>query len=170
MSVPPGFANPIPRTFPFSDADVVAGTTTNCQILAYYRQVYMPAAGSPLVDAGDPMEGAGNDIGAIGAGADNALDKFGRNFCDPLNIGAPALDGQAYQCKAVPVVQSGGGGTVVPPGLPSGITCVCELGAGRSAPAGWALLAAGATLALSRRRSRRRSRPRSRPTERGTRS
>lgn len=48
------------------------------KVLAYYRSLYTPTAGSPLVDAGDPADGAGNDIGAIGAGAGNAADKFGR--------------------------------------------------------------------------------------------
>ncbi len=47
------------------------------QVLGYYRALYTPRAGSPLVDAGDPADGAGNDIGAIGAGTPNAADKFG---------------------------------------------------------------------------------------------
>ena len=70
----PKFTGPLPRLFPFSDDDLVTGTATMCQVLAYYRKTYMPGAGSPLIDAGDPHEGAGNDIGAIGAGANNALD------------------------------------------------------------------------------------------------
>jgi hypothetical protein len=48
------------------------------QLLAYYRMLYTPAAGSPLIDKGDPADGAGTDIGAIGAGAAAAADKFGR--------------------------------------------------------------------------------------------
>jgi hypothetical protein len=47
------------------------------QVLAYYRATYTPTPGSPLIDAGDPQEGSGNDIGAIGAGLPNALDLFG---------------------------------------------------------------------------------------------
>lgn len=47
------------------------------KLLRYYRSLYQPAAGSPLIDAGDPADGAGNDIGAVGAGAANAADKFG---------------------------------------------------------------------------------------------
>lgn len=47
------------------------------QVLAYYRALYTPKPGSPLIDSGDPADGAGNDIGAIGAGAANAADKFG---------------------------------------------------------------------------------------------
>jgi hypothetical protein len=47
------------------------------QILATYRTRYTPSAGSPYIDAGDQVGGgAGNDIGAIGAGAANAFDKF----------------------------------------------------------------------------------------------
>jgi hypothetical protein len=47
------------------------------QVLSYYRAMYTPRAGSPLIDSGDPADGAGNDIGAIGAGTANAADKFG---------------------------------------------------------------------------------------------
>jgi hypothetical protein len=47
------------------------------QVLSYYRALYTPRAGSPLVDAGDPADGSGNDIGAVGAGNTNAADKFG---------------------------------------------------------------------------------------------
>lgn len=47
------------------------------QVLAYYRGLYAPRAGSPLIDAGDPADGAGNDIGAVGAGTANPADKFG---------------------------------------------------------------------------------------------
>jgi hypothetical protein len=46
------------------------------QVLANYRERYRPAAGSPLVDAGEPSI-AGNDIGAVGAGAPAGDDLFG---------------------------------------------------------------------------------------------
>jgi len=48
------------------------------KVLVYYRSLYTPKAGSSLVDAGDPADGSGNDIGAVGAGTPNAADKFGR--------------------------------------------------------------------------------------------
>jgi hypothetical protein len=48
------------------------------QILAQYRDKYTPKSGSPAIDAGDPAGGAGNDIGAVGAGTANAADQFGR--------------------------------------------------------------------------------------------
>jgi hypothetical protein len=47
-------------------------------ILADWRRRYTPAAGSPLIDKGDPAGGAGNDIGAVGAGAPSGADQFGR--------------------------------------------------------------------------------------------
>jgi hypothetical protein len=39
--------------------------------------MYAPAAGSPLTDKGDPADGAGTDIGAIGSGAGDPADQFG---------------------------------------------------------------------------------------------
>ena len=53
------------------------GMTTGAPSVALYRTRYTPGAGSPLIDAGDPAGGAGNDIGAVGAGAANSNDKFG---------------------------------------------------------------------------------------------
>jgi hypothetical protein len=55
-----------------------AGDCTTGQVLAHYRQTYRPAAGSPLVNAGDPADGAGTSIGAIGADDNNPADLFGR--------------------------------------------------------------------------------------------
>lgn len=63
--VDPQFRGPIPNGFPFNEADIVSGTVKVSDILAYYRYVYSPAPGSPLIDAGDPADGAGTDIGAI---------------------------------------------------------------------------------------------------------
>ena len=50
--------------FPFNDADILAGTYTVSDILAYFRWVYAPRAGSPLIGAQDPQDGPG-DIGAV---------------------------------------------------------------------------------------------------------
>jgi hypothetical protein len=47
------------------------------QVLSYYRGLYMPQPGSPYVDRGDPSDGPGSDIGAIGNGVANPGDKFG---------------------------------------------------------------------------------------------
>jgi hypothetical protein len=79
----PKFRGPIPAAFPFADADILAGRVTVPQILAHYRAAYTPADGSPLVGAGDPADGPGTSIGAVGDGRHPA-DRFGR-------FGAPNL-------------------------------------------------------------------------------
>jgi hypothetical protein len=61
----------------WDDAALWTRAMTVRQLLAQYRHRYTPAAGSPLIDKGDPAGGTGNDIGAVGAGAPNAADKFG---------------------------------------------------------------------------------------------
>ncbi len=66
--VDPKFKGPIPTAFAFSDDDIKSGKVTVSQILAFYRDVYTPAPGSPLIDAGDPADGDGTDIGAVDAG------------------------------------------------------------------------------------------------------
>ena len=45
---------------------------------SHYREIYRPATGSPLIGAGDPADGAGTFIGAIGADDTNPIDRFGR--------------------------------------------------------------------------------------------
>lgn len=76
--VSPQFATPTPPSYNTIDrAALWNRTLTLPQLLATYRAYYTPAAGSPLIDAGDPAGGAGNDIGAIGAGVPNSADKFG---------------------------------------------------------------------------------------------
>jgi MYXO-CTERM domain-containing protein len=155
----PKFAGPLPHLFPYSDADLIAGTATVCQVLAYYRKTYQPGAGSPLIDAGDPADGPGNDIGAIGAGVANAQDNFGR-LCDPNDIGQPAGGDDVYTCPTVPLDPGGGGsGTggsgVIPGDPPRGFTCVCDAAGapGRTGTASLTALAAIAlALALRRRR------------------
>jgi hypothetical protein len=52
------------------------GTYTTGQVLARYRHLYLPA-GSPLRGAGDPADGRGTVIGAIGPDGQGA-DQFGR--------------------------------------------------------------------------------------------
>ena len=160
----PKFAGPLPRLFPFSDDALIAGTTTVCQVLAYYRKAYGPGAGSPLIDAGDPADGAGNDIGAIGAGVDNALALFGR-LCDPNDVGQPAGGDDVYTCPPVPIESGGGGGTgtggtgVIPGDGPRGLTCVCDTtGAPGQTGASLTATAVAAAIALALARSRRRTR------------
>jgi hypothetical protein len=75
--VEPKFAGPIPKTFPFKDADIRDGKVTVSQILAHYRAAYAPTADSPLIGAGDPADGANSFIGAVGAGKNPPNDRFG---------------------------------------------------------------------------------------------
>jgi len=78
QQVAPQFAGPLPTAFPFKDEEIKAGKVTVSQILAFFRKAYTPAAGSPLIDAGDPADGEGADIGAVGAGKPHEDDCFGR--------------------------------------------------------------------------------------------
>jgi len=77
--VDPLFADP-PQNEPFdlAEAGIWQRTTSVSSILALYRERYTPGSGSPLIDAGDPAGGDGNDIGAVGAGTANADDQFGK--------------------------------------------------------------------------------------------
>ena len=75
--VDPQFRQEPPLSLPFSEGDVVSGKLSVWQVLAQLRELYTPAAQSPLVDAGDPADGDGTDIGAIGAGVPQADDRFG---------------------------------------------------------------------------------------------
>jgi len=79
--VDPMFARARSIPFPFGDGDIWARRITVSQILAFYRGMYTPLAGSPLIDRGDPADDTGGtrdtDIGAIGAGLPHPDDKFG---------------------------------------------------------------------------------------------
>jgi hypothetical protein len=58
---------------------VQARKITVSKILAFYRDAYTPAEGSPLIGAGDPADGEGTNIGAVGSTKPaGALDRFGR--------------------------------------------------------------------------------------------
>lgn len=73
----PKLAGTAPRSpYPIDEGLLWEGKFGVSQVLAYFRGQYTPAAGSPLIDAG--AGGAGNDIGAIGAGAAHPDDKFGK--------------------------------------------------------------------------------------------
>jgi hypothetical protein len=77
-STNPLFVGPLPTVpFDMDKAAVWQRTLPVSAILAAYGARFTPSAASPYVDAGDPAGGAGNDIGAIGAGVPNALDQFG---------------------------------------------------------------------------------------------
>jgi hypothetical protein len=73
----PRFVGPLPTRLPFTLDRVKAGTTTVPQILALYRARYTPQSSSPLIDSGDPADGKGTDVGAVGAGVPHPDDRFG---------------------------------------------------------------------------------------------
>jgi hypothetical protein len=77
-STDPRFAGPLPtETFEGDKVAVWNRALPVSQILSSYRARYTPTLGSPYIDAGDPAGGAGNDVGAVGAGVVNPLDRFG---------------------------------------------------------------------------------------------
>ncbi|MFO0970127.1 MAG: hypothetical protein U0793_31640 [Gemmataceae bacterium] len=71
----PRFKGPIPKAFPFSDAEIKARKVGVSKMLQFYRAAYTPAEGSPLIGAGDPADGAGAVIGAVGG--PESSDRFG---------------------------------------------------------------------------------------------
>ena len=75
--VEPQFQQTPPLDLPYDERDLVLGKLSVWQLLALLRGLYTPGARSPLVDAGDPADGAGADIGAIGVGVANPGDRFG---------------------------------------------------------------------------------------------
>jgi hypothetical protein len=75
--VDPQVTGPFVDRFPWTDDQIQSGAVTVTDMLAYFRSVYTPRPGSPLIDAGDPQDGPGADIGAIGAGVPNTSDRFG---------------------------------------------------------------------------------------------
>jgi hypothetical protein len=102
----PRFTGPVPVSFPYPDEDLKSGAATVCQILRYYRRIFTPGPGSPLVDRGDPVDGAGADIGAVGAGAPHVNDRFG-TLCPGADVGNPRLPPDAFACPARPADTQG---------------------------------------------------------------
>jgi hypothetical protein len=72
-------------TFDLDESVIWNRGTTVVGVLGLYRTRYTPQAGSPLIDTGDPQGGAGNDIGAVGAGQANLVDLFGL----PVTLAGP---------------------------------------------------------------------------------
>jgi hypothetical protein len=75
--VDPQFRQTPPLELPYDERDVVSGKLSVWQVLSTLRDLYTPDAKSPLVDTGDPADGAGVDIGAIGVGVANVDDRLG---------------------------------------------------------------------------------------------
>ena len=79
VAADPQFAGHVPEIpYQIDEGAVWLRQAGVSQVLAHYRALYTPRPGSPLVDAGDPSEGQGVDIGAVGAGAADPADKFGK--------------------------------------------------------------------------------------------
>jgi hypothetical protein len=147
QQVDPRLAGPQPRVFPFDDDSLASRAITVCQVLAYYRARYQPAAGSPLIDAGDVADGAGTDIGAIGAGVAQVDDRFGLDCPADISALPPPLSDAALVCARTAPASTG-----APDWL-----CVCSLSRPPSA-GGWLPLLALSGVALVRSRRRRRAR------------
>jgi len=126
QQVDPLLATPPPVVFPLADEVIVTRLVTVCQILGFYRALYAPGAGSLLIDKGDPSDGVGTDIGAVGAGTPAAADLFGTLCPDAARV---LVDTQAVVTTCP---QSGvDGGTTPLSQQGRSIVCVCE-----AAPAG----------------------------------
>jgi hypothetical protein len=81
-NIDPKLAQPRVVPFPIGDGEIWLRHVTVSQMLSLYRGIYTPAAGSPLIDAGDPVDDTGGarntDVGAVGAGNAHPDDQFGR--------------------------------------------------------------------------------------------
>jgi hypothetical protein len=72
------FVGPVPQApYPIDEGMVWLRQLGVSEVLSYYRALYTPKNGSPLIGAGDPADGADDNIGAIGPGASDPLDLFG---------------------------------------------------------------------------------------------
>jgi hypothetical protein len=80
----PKFATGLPVSPPVTPGQLWSRKAKFSQVLAYYRVRYTPAVTSPLLGAGDPVDGKNSYIGAIGPGKDAPDDLFGR-------FGAPTI-------------------------------------------------------------------------------
>lgn len=73
-----GFYGSREAPYPVREGCVWAGSYTVGNVLSYYRAMYTPGAGSPLLDRGDPNDGAGTDIGAVDGNGNDPGDLFAR--------------------------------------------------------------------------------------------
>ena len=121
QQVDPRLATPPPVVFPFADDVVVTRLVSVCQILAFYRGLYTPGAGSLLIDKGDPNDGVGTDIGAVGAGTPAAADLFG-TLCPDADRVLAATQAVVTTCPQPDV----DGGTTPLSQQGRSIVCVCE--------------------------------------------
>lgn len=98
----PNFVGPLPTSpMDFDQVAVWKRQLSVGALLADYRTRYTPADGTPLIDAGDPNGGSGNDIGAIGAGEPNELDLFG-TFGSTAVVTHPTMPQNLYAAGISP--------------------------------------------------------------------
>jgi hypothetical protein len=144
----------LPRVFPFSDDDMTMGKYTVCDVLAFFRSIYTPTSDF-VVDKGDPADGAGVDIGAVGAGMPSADDQFGKLCGDtPPPTGIKLTTTCPTPIGSVVVTGTGGGGGGIP--MNHGFACVCDVTAGDSAAAPAVAISAFMAVAFTMTRRRRR--------------
>jgi len=74
--VEPELAAPSNDCFAWSDDEALSGDVTVSAMLATLRHAYAPSAQSPVLSAGDPVDGAGTAIGVVGDG-NHPEDRFG---------------------------------------------------------------------------------------------
>jgi hypothetical protein len=74
--IAPALAAASSDCFPWADDDILSGKVTVSVMLSSLRAAYSPVRGSPVLLAGDPADGAGSAIGAVGDGTHPA-DRFG---------------------------------------------------------------------------------------------
>jgi hypothetical protein len=73
----PRLSDPPSASVIFDEAAVWTRALSVSDILKQYRVKYTPTEGSPALSGGDPSD-AGNYVGAIGHGASDSSDQFGR--------------------------------------------------------------------------------------------
>ncbi len=100
----PKFAQPTAIPFPFLPQDIWSRTKKVSDVLATYRAMYTPGTGSPLKGAGDPQDGAGGNIGAIGNG--EATDQFGRFGGGSTIPGSPVISSFSAAASTIQPGQS----------------------------------------------------------------
>ena len=101
--VNPKLTNPTVLPFPFRPEDIWSRALKVSDVLSTYRSMYTPASGSPLLGAGDPQDGPGGNIGAIGNG--ESADQFGKFGSGSSTPAAPVILG----FTASPAIISPGG-------------------------------------------------------------
>jgi hypothetical protein len=74
----PQFAGTVDLPYRIAEGCIWLGNCSTSEVLARYREIYRLSPGSPLVGAGNPADGQGTMIGAVGADTTNPADRFGR--------------------------------------------------------------------------------------------